>query len=191
MRELRNNIEVENQLVQLTAANYPNEVRENLETLTIELRDKDVIEVAKLARKIFKKFAGSDYFDKEGIQGTLDFFDTEKRSAKELIECFRSKSMFFIAEDNNKIIGMIRGTSKNISSLYVDEKEHKKGIATKLIQRYEKEAIKQGSDLITLESTIYAMPFYKKMGFKKTTDIVNPNGMKSYMMEITLKNGNL
>ena len=142
-----------------------------------EFEDKDVIEVAKLARKTFKYFAGSDYFDKnsladkEGIQGTLDFFDTEKKSAKELIDCFRSKSIFFVAENDSKIIGMIRGTKQNISSLYVDKDEHMKGIGAKLLQKYEEKAIKQGSVLLTLESSIFAMPFYQKMGFKKRQSI--------------------
>lgn len=175
---------------------YRNIIEKVTNMIIREFEDRDVIEVAKLSRKIFKKFTRSDYFDKsndldkEGIQGTLNFFDTEKRSVKEIIECFKSKSIFYVAENDSKIIGMIRGTSQNISSLYIDKKEHKKGIGTKLLKKYEEKAIKQGSDLLTLESTIYAMPFYQKMGFKKMTDIVNSNGMKAYIMEKTLSRKN-
>jgi GNAT superfamily N-acetyltransferase len=145
--------------------------------------EKDSIKVAKLAMRTFKKYNGLDFFDKEAITGALDFFDPDKNTKEELIEKFRKSYIFYVAEEGNSIIGMIRGISDRISSLFVDENWHKNGIGKKLIEHFEVEARKNKSTYIKIRSSLYAVNFYQKVGYKKTTGMRNHMGLKIYNMK--------
>ena len=61
---------------------------------------------------------------------------------------------------------MIRGRPDRIINLFVDSKQHKRGIGRLLVERFEEEAGKQGSKLIRLRSSLYATGFYQRMGYK-------------------------
>jgi ribosomal protein S18 acetylase RimI-like enzyme len=93
------------------------------------------------------------------------------------------KSIFFIAVDNNKIIGFIKGTiqqRKNhklsklgyVDELFVNDGFRGKGVAESLFLEFEKELKKQGCDhLIThtdFENDL-SQRFYLKVGMNKTT----------------------
>ncbi len=43
----------------------------------------------------------------------------------------------------------------------------KKGIGKKLVKHFEKEAIKLGAKEIKIRASLYATPFYQKIGYKK------------------------
>lgn len=102
--------------------------------------ERDVIKVADLAMRTFKEYNGSDYYDQESITSTLDFFDPDKNTKQELLEKFSKKPIFYVAEEGDKIIGMISGLPNRISSLFVDGTQHGKGIGKKLIEHFEFEA---------------------------------------------------
>ena len=46
--------------------------------------ERDVINVADLAIRTFKKYNDSDYYEPEAITYTLDFFDPDKNTKQEL-----------------------------------------------------------------------------------------------------------
>lgn len=145
--------------------------------------EKDVINVANLSMRTFKKYNGSDYYEPESITNTLDFFNPNKNTKQELLEKFSKKPIFYVAEEGDKIIGMISGLPNRISSLFVDGTQHGKGIGKKLIEHFEIEAKKNNSNYIKIEASLYAVNFYEKMGYKKTTGIRNHMGLKIYNME--------
>ncbi len=151
-----------------------------------KFKKQDTKEVALLAMKTFEKYNGSDFFSKDGITKTLDFFDPTKNTVKELQEKFEKTPIFYVAEEDNKIFGMIRGLPNKISSLFVDGTQHKKGVGKKLVQQFEKEAKEKKSEYIKVKASLFATSFYQKMGYKKTTGIRNFMGLKVYNMKKVL-----
>ena len=143
----------------------------------------DTVEVALLAMNTFKKYNGSDYFLKEGVTNTLNTFDPIKNTEQDLFEMFNRTTIFYVAEVDGKIVGMIRGLPNKISSLFVEGAEHQKGIGKKLIETFEKEAKKKMSKYIKVRSSLNAVSFYQKVGYRKTTGIRNFMGLKIYNMK--------
>ena len=90
---------------------------------------------------------------------------------------FKNTSLFFVAEKNNQIVGMLRAVENSIVNLFVHKNFHKQGIGKKLVHRYERECKKYGYRKIVLRSQIYAVPFYQACGFKKTMGIRNKYGL--------------
>ena len=151
-----------------------------------KLEDRDVIYVADLAMKTFEKYNGSDYYELEGITNTLNYFNPNKNTKQELLEKFSKKSIFYVAEEGDKIIGMISGLPNRISSLFVDGTHHGKGIGKRLTEQFEIEAKDNNSNFIKVEASLYAVSFYEKMGYKKTSGICNHMGLKICNMEKVL-----
>lgn len=148
-----------------------------------KFEERDVLDVADLAMKTFQKYNGSAFYNKEAITNTLNYFDTTKNTKERLLEKFSKKPIFYVAEEDSHIVGMINGVSDRISSLFVDESQHRKGIGKALLENFVIEAKDCDSDYISIESSLYAVEFYQKMGFLKTTGIVNHMGLKVYKME--------
>lgn len=130
--------------------------------------------------KTFKKFNGSDFFIKEGVQKTLDYYDPNKNSDAELLAKFKKRPIAYVAETETEIVGIIRGTKERITSLFVDEKVHKQGLGKRLVTEFEKEARSLGSKKIKVRASLNAVSFYEKMKYKKTTGIRNFVGLKIY-----------
>ena len=63
------------------------------------------------------------------------------------------------------------GDKNRIVNLYVKGIEHRKGIGTILLNQFEKLAKIKGEKIIKIRSSLYAIPFYRKRGYKKTTGI--------------------
>ena len=144
-------------------------------------RKKDVFEISMLISKTFEKFC-SDDGTKEGVKRYIDLHNP-KKNLENIQKSYYKSPIFFIAVQNNKIMGVIRGNSSKIGNLFVKEEYHKKGIAKKLISRFEKEAKKNNSKEIKICASLYAIPFYQKMGYKKTTGIKNFHGLKIFLMK--------
>ena len=153
-----------------------------------KFQEKDIRQVAKLKNEVYSQFNSKEYFEKKAANKYIEHTSL-KKSDKELLEAFTGKrtTIFYVAEENNKIIGMIRGRPGRISNLFVDGKQHKKGIGRRLVLKFEKEAKKQGSKEIKLRASLYATPFYEKMNYRKTTGIRNFGGLKVYPMKRELK----
>ena len=80
-------------------------------------------------------------------------------------------SMVFVAEMDGVIVGVLRGRKDKLQSLFVRGDVHRQGIGRQLVNRFEQECAKQGSRKIILMSTLYAVPFYQVMGYRKSTGI--------------------
>ena len=76
-----------------------------------------------------------------------------------------------VAQEGGEIRGVLRGKAGRLHSLFVDERYHGQGVGRKLLERFEDECLRQGATVITLASSLYAVPFYAKMGYKKSTGV--------------------
>ncbi|MBU2616922.1 MAG: GNAT family N-acetyltransferase [Nanoarchaeota archaeon] len=149
-----------------------------------KFRKSDIRQVAKIKNSVFSNFNKLGYFEKCAISRYLNKTSL-KKSDQELIDVFKisDKSIFYVAEKNNKILGYINGKRNKIVNLFVLGEMHKKGIGRKLINLFENESRKQKSNEIKIASSIYAVPFYQKMGYIKTTGIRNWHGLKVQPMK--------
>jgi len=82
-----------------------------------------------------------------------------------------------VAELDGAIVGVLRGGRVDergrtvLQSLFVSGKHHRLGIGRKLVERFEKEYIARGVTVFKLLATIYAVPFYLEMGYRKSTGV--------------------
>jgi len=83
----------------------------------------------------------------------------------------------WVAKQNGKIVGVLRGGRTDyigrtvLSSLFVDGKCHRQGIGRALVEQFEAEYVARGVTVFKLSATLYAIPFYLSMGYKKSTGL--------------------
>lgn len=87
---------------------------------------------------------------------------------KEAIRGVVRSAMVYVAEDGGEIIGVLRGRRERLASLFVRADHHRQGIARALVERFEKDSIGLGVTVVRVAATLYAVPFYLAMGYKKS-----------------------
>jgi GNAT superfamily N-acetyltransferase len=145
----------------------------------------NLIEVSNLIKNTFTKY-NSKNETKKGVMYYINYYDPDK-SLDSIKKSFNKSKLFFLAKKNNKIIGIIRGNPSRVGNLFIKVGYHNLGIGKKLFVKFEKECIKNDSKFIKARSSIYAIPFYEKMGFKKTTGVRILHGLKTQPMKKTLR----
>jgi len=133
-----------------------------------KFRAQDTREVAKIIKETFQKYNHADG-SKEAIRKYVERFEEDKLSA--LTDSLQKGRIVLIAEDNGRIMGVVRGDENRVSNLFVDGRYHGRGIGRRLIDEFEKKAREFGSDYINIKSSLYAVPFYQHMGYTRTTGI--------------------
>jgi len=149
-------------------------------------KNSDLKEASDLIRNTFKRFNSRDA-TKKGVRDYIESYTLKEKNIEKIKKRFSRTSIFFVAEENKKIIGLIRGNPERISNLFVKADYHKKKIGKKLVERFEKEAIKKKSKLIKLKASIYSVPFYQRMGYKKTTGTRYISELKIQPMQKSLR----
>jgi len=125
--------------------------------------------------------------NKKDVQNYIDHFDPKKTPLKVIEQNFCSSKICFVALDNDKIIGVVRGGLIRVSNLFVNGKYHGQGIGKRLMTKFETEAKKLGSEKIKIRASLYAVPFYKKMDYKKTGGERKIFGLRYIPMKKILK----
>jgi len=150
-----------------------------------KFKQSDLKETAKLISETFKKFNIKEG-TKKGVRDYIEFYNPKKNINK-IKKSFSKSPIFFISVNKNKIVGMIRGKKNRIGNLFVEGRYHNKKIGKRLLERFEKEAKKQGSKEIKVRASLYSTPFYQRAGYKKTTGIKNMKEIKVQPMIKKLK----
>jgi len=94
-----------------------------------------------------------------------------EKSHQEAIAQVIKSAMVFVAKDGGEIVGVLRGRKGRLASLFVREDHHRQGIGRRLVRRFERECLGQGATVIRVAATLYAIPFYAAVGYKKSTGI--------------------
>ncbi|MGN1132149.1 MAG: GNAT family N-acetyltransferase [Ruminococcus sp.] len=86
------------------------------------------------------------------------------------------------AYENRELLGIIatRNSGRHIALFFVDGNHHRQGIGKKLWNTVLSE---NTSQVITVHSSMYAVPIYEKLGFSVTDDIKNDKGIQYVPME--------
>ena len=125
-----------------------------------KFRIEDALEASQLIRKTLTK-VNSKFYPTSVIKYMYNEFSPEF-----LIELSKERE-FFIAIENSKIIGTITINHDYIGTVFVNPENHYKGIGTKLMVTIENLAKQRKIKKLRLESSINAVNFYEKLGYKK------------------------
>ena len=98
---------------------------------------------------------------------------------KAIIEILRSP-MFYVAESSGKIAGILRGRKERLASLFVHKDFHHQGVGRKLVNHFETESVRQRISVIRVAATLYAIPFYLKLGYRKSSGLRNSWSFEGY-----------
>jgi GNAT superfamily N-acetyltransferase len=82
-----------------------------------------------------------------------------------------SAAIVFVAEADGQIVGVLRGRPERLQSLFVQASFHRQGIGRRLVERFECECLRQGATVIRVASSLYAVPFYLALGYKRSTGV--------------------
>ena len=94
----------------------------------------------------------------------------EKGHQEAIAQAIQSE-MVFVAERDGQIVGILRGRTARLGSLFVRGDCHRLGIGRRLVGRFEQACAEQGGTVIKVAATLYAVPFYLEMGYRRTTGV--------------------
>ena len=106
----------------------------------------------------------ADYYSQEQLEALLGQFP-----ASEVYEKWISDRLLLVAEENGSIVGFAQ-YSPNISlieAVHVNPLSSKQGIGRELVKAIEGAALDLDKDKISLESSINAIKFYEKCGYRQ------------------------
>jgi GNAT superfamily N-acetyltransferase len=94
--------------------------------------------------------------------------DTTHQEA--IAEVIRSETVL-VAENEGEIVGVLRGRKERLASLFVKGDRHRQGIGRRLVEHFEQWSLERGVKVIRLAATLYGVPFYLAMGYKRSTGV--------------------
>lgn len=151
------------------------------------LRAEELPEALALVWAVFEQFDAPE-FGPEGIGIFRDFIRLD--SMEKLVD---SRVLTFTgAFADGKIVGVLamRGPA-HISLLFVDPGFHRLGIGRALFFAAIKETPREKHRIITVNSSPYGVPFYKRIGFVPSEAEKVVNGMRITPMQLELNSDQL
>lgn len=138
----------------------------------------------KLAEDVFMEFEAKDY-PEEGTESFKAFLYSEETEKRFLCKNFIIWGAF---DGSRQIATFAIRDESHISLAFVDKDYHRKGVATALW----KEAlsyISQNEKIneITVNSSPYGLPFYKKIGFKEVAEEQLSDGIRYTPMKYIIE----
>lgn len=127
--------------------------------------------IADTYREFNLSFLSED--DLPAFLGPFRHAHSEQPAHREAIANILRSPMIYVAEAGGQIAGVLRGREERLASLFVGKHFHRQGIATRLVQHFEEESRKMGVRVIRVAATVYAVPFYARLGYKRSTGLRN------------------
>jgi len=141
-----------------------------------KFRKEDARKVSFLIRRCLREVNSKDY-----PKSTIRFLESHNSSNK-LVENSKEKQMYVAAEGDN-ILGTASLKDDLILTVYVNPKFHGRGIGRKLMEKVESLAKKKGFKSVILPSSLTAVDFYRKVGYRKIKEKVEDNIGKVIIMK--------
>ncbi len=125
--------------------------------------------IAKTYRDINLSFASPE--DRGPYLGPFRHAWSSEKAHQDAIVNILESPMFIVAETNGEIVGILRGRKERLASLFVRQDHHYQGIGRQLMEHFEAESAAQNVSVIRLAATLYAIPFYQKLGYWRSTGV--------------------
>ncbi|MCL2816811.1 MAG: GNAT family N-acetyltransferase [Clostridiales bacterium] len=141
-----------------------------------EVGPDDLQEALALVNEVFREFVAVDY-SQEGKNTFANYLE-KKHEETALALSSGNKKMWAYYQDG-KILGVIAARDVyHISLLFVDKRHHKKGIAGQLLGALLKELENhEEAAQITVNSSPYAVKIYEKLGFVRSGERQEKDGL--------------
>ncbi len=142
-----------------------------------DCEEKDSVEVGRLIADTYAEFNLSFTSSKDrGLMlGPFRHAYSPDPEHQQAIAKILPSPLFLVAETEDQIVGVLRGRKERLASLFVHKFFHHQGIGCQLVETFEVEMYKQNVSVIRVAATLYAVPFYSKLGYKKSTGIREMN----------------
>ncbi len=136
-------------------------------------READAVKVGRLIADTFREFnlAYASEEEKEKLLGPFRHAHSNRKAHQSQIAEVIRAPWVLVALDADEIVGVLRGSPARLHSLFVSKKRHGCGIGRQLMTAFERRVSKTGAEAITLLSSLYAVPFYQSLGYKRTTRV--------------------
>lgn len=135
----------------------------------------DAVEVGRLIAETYAHynlaFAGPEALSR--LLGPFQHaWSTEDAHRAGIARVLRSP-VVLVAEEDGEIVGVLRGRRERLASLFVRGDRHRRGIGRRLVTAFEEASRRDGVRVIRVAATLYAIPFYLALGYRKSTGIRN------------------
>lgn len=139
----------------------------------------DAASVGRLIAETYRTFnlGFAPAAEQPALLGPFQFAEsTEPIHQAAIVEAIAAP-IVLVAEAAGMIVGVLRGGRVDrkqrtvLQSLFVHGRYHRQGIGRQLVTRFEQECQSQGVTVIKLSSSLYAVPFYQALGYKRTTGV--------------------
>lgn len=147
-----------------------------------DYRKDDTPEVGLLIKKTYSEF-NLDFLEKEQLPaylGPFAFAGDGDPVHQQVIDRMIQSQFVYLAEVEGVIAGVLRGRMDRLGSLFVAKEFHRQGIARGLVEHFEETVRQKKGSVIKVASSLYAVPFYLKMGYKRSTGIRNSWSFDGY-----------
>ena len=141
-----------------------------------EIENKDLKRAIDLVNNIFSEFVASEYSEK----GRNTFENYLKNKYEEVSAGLKTgRKKMWAYYENEEILGVISTRNvTHISLMFVDKNHHKKGIARQLLNTVLEEIkTNTGETQITVNSSPYAVEVYEHLGFIKSAEKQEKDGI--------------
>lgn len=138
-----------------------------------EYQERDASSVGRLIAVTYSEF-NLAFASPEEIGAFLGPFrhaESTQEAHREAIARVIRSEMVFVAEAEGTIIGVLRGRKDRLASLFVHGNYHRQGIGRQLVERFEEECRRRGATVIRVAATVYGVPFYRAMGYRRSTGL--------------------
>jgi predicted GNAT family N-acyltransferase len=140
-----------------------------------DFKPKDVRKVSMLVADTFREYNLKD----NTLEGSRKYIDFHENNNMEVVMArFNSSTHLQVAEEGNKLIGMLRATENRIVQLFIWKEYHRQGIGRGLFERYLEGCCEVGYKEIVLRAQLYAIPFYAALGFEPVGDVIEKDGLR-------------
>ena len=144
-----------------------------MEIVIRDYRDDDSGEVGRLIARVFRRYnlSYASPAEQEKLLGPFRHAGScEPGHCRRIAEVLRAP-IVLVAGVEGRIVGVLRGRYGRLHSLFVDDGFHRRGIGRRLVGAFEARLLEGGCDKITLQSTLLAVPFYQRLGYKRSTGV--------------------
>lgn len=148
-------------------------------------------EVGMILASMMKNHTFKDVNDKtkEKFLGIFNYVDS--KDPKMIMELERTLAMsdIWLAYEEDKIVGVVRGNRDNILNLFVLDEYSRKGVGRALVSTFEEKCALNGFSNVRLSSSLEAIGFYEQLGYKKTTGLrmARYSGKRGYEYQPMMK----
>ncbi|MBU1049618.1 GNAT family N-acetyltransferase [Candidatus Bipolaricaulota bacterium] len=138
-----------------------------------DYQDADAPAVGRLISATYREYnlSHADLEEQDRLLGPFQHAFSDDPSHREAIRSILQSPMLYIAEADDEIVGVLRGRENVLASLFVCGDRHRQGIGRALVSHFERESVAQGVTRLRVAATLFAVPFYTAVGFRKSTGV--------------------